>query len=41
LIAREYAKITIFGNIECGIMTSEKYIINIKEYLLDQEALAA
>jgi len=37
----EYAKITIIGNIECGIMTPEKYIFNINEYLMDQEALAA
>jgi hypothetical protein len=36
----EYAKTTIIGNIECGIMTPEKYIINIKEYLMEQEALA-
>jgi hypothetical protein len=36
----EYTKTTIIGNIECGIMTPEKYIINIKEYLMEQEALA-
>ena len=36
----EYAKTTIIGNIECGIMTPEKYIISIKEYLMEQEALA-
>lgn len=37
----EYSKSTIMGNIECGIMTPEKYIINIKKYLADQEKLAA
>jgi hypothetical protein len=29
------------GNIDCGIMTPEKYVINIKKYLSEQEALAS
>jgi hypothetical protein len=29
------------GNIGCGIMTPEKYIVNIKKYLQAQEELAA
>ena len=37
----EYTKSTIIGNIECGIMTPEKYMVNIKKYLMEQEALAA
>jgi hypothetical protein len=37
----EYTKSTIIGNIECGIMTPEKYVINIKKYLTEQEALVA
>ena len=36
----EYTKSTIIGNIECGIMTPEKYLVNIKKYLMEQEALA-
>ena len=36
----EYTKSTIIGNIECGIMTPEKYVVNIKKYLVEQEALA-
>ena len=37
----EYTKSTIIGNIECGIMTPEKYMANIKKYLVEQETLAA
>lgn len=37
----EYTKSTIIGNIECGIMTPEKYMVNIKKYLSEQEGLAA
>jgi hypothetical protein len=35
----EFAKSTIEGNIEIGILTPEKYIKNVKSYLAEQEAL--
>ena len=31
----EYTKSTIISNIECGIMTPEKYMVNIKKYLVE------
>ena len=37
----ENQKNTIIGNIECGIMTPEKYINNVKKYLQEQEGLAS